>query len=111
VPATPEFQGRATTWLKDKYAKGTTDPIPALNRAFDVLDKVDSPGGKVIFLLTDSLFPDNKKVIDLCKARNVKRDVHIFTFLYGERPKEAEETMQKIAAEYGGKYKFVNAEE
>jgi hypothetical protein len=111
VPATPDFQGRATTWLKDQFAKGTTDPIPALTRAFEVLERVDSPGGKVIFLLTDSLFPDNQKVIDLCRARNTKKDVHIFTFLYGDRPKEAEETMRKIAAEHGGQYKFVSAEE
>jgi len=111
VPATSEFKGKATDYLKGIFAKGQTDPIPAINRAFDVLEKGDGAGGKVMFLLTDSAFPDNQKVIDVCKARNGKKDIHIFTFLYGDRAKEAEETMKTVAADNGGKFKFVSAEE
>jgi hypothetical protein len=110
VPATPEYKARATEFLRQAYAKGDTNVLPALNRAFDVLEQAQT-AGKVIFLLTDSAFPDNQKVIDLCKARNTKKDVHVFTFLYGDRAKEAEETMKKVAQENGGKFKYVSAEE
>ena len=111
VPANSEFKAKACEGLRGVFAKGQTDPIPALTRAFDVLDKTDV-GGKVLYLLTDAAFPDNQKVIDLCKSRNGnKKDVHIYTFLYGDRPKEAEDAMKKIAADNGGKYKFVSAEE
>jgi hypothetical protein len=114
VPATPEYKGAATKFLKDAYAAGSTDPLPALSRAFEVLDKVSDPGGKVVFFLTDSDFPDNDAVVKFCKAHNVKHDVHFFTFLYGGGkggpPEKAEEAMKTIAKENGGKYKYVTEE-
>ena len=111
LPATAENKGKAAEALKGVDAKGLTDPIPALSRALDVLAEANQPGGKVLYLLTDSQFPDAQKVIDLCAKHNPKKDVQIFTILYGDRSKEAEATLKKIAEDNGGKYKFVSPDE
>jgi hypothetical protein len=112
VPATDEYKQRVAEWINKQNTEPGTEVLPALARAFDVLDKVDSPGGKVIFLLTDSDFKgDEEKAIALCKARNTKKDVCIYTYLYGDKPDLAVKTMEKIAADSGGRYKFVSGEE
>jgi hypothetical protein len=51
----------------------------------------------------------------LYKSMNSKKDVHVFTFLYGGGgksgpPEKAEEAMKKIATENAGKYKYVMEE-
>jgi hypothetical protein len=99
VPPTGEYIRMVTQFLTSTAPRGQTDPLPALARAFDVLDKVE--GGKVIYLLTDSQFPDGEKVLQLLRQRNAKKEVSIYPLLYGERTKEAEETMRKIAEENG----------
>jgi hypothetical protein len=82
-----------------------------------VLDKVTDGGNKVMFLLSDAFnYPgdDNKIIIQLCRTRNAKKDVHIYTFLYdsGEDQDsvESEKLMKQIAEENGGKYKKVKDE-
>ena len=99
VPLAPEYIAAVTRFLMDTPPRGSTDPLPALARAFEVLDKVS--GTKVIYLLTDSQFPDNQKVLQFLRQRNAKRDVCIHTLLYGQRSKEAEETMKAISKENG----------
>jgi hypothetical protein len=99
VPPTGEYIRAVTQFLTSTAPRGQTDPLPALARAFDVLDKV--PGTKVMYLLTDSQFPDGEKVLQLLRQRNAKKEVSIYPLLYGERTKEAEETMRKIAEENG----------
>jgi phage FluMu protein Com len=99
VPPTGEYIRTVSRFLAQTTPSGPTDPLPALARAFDVLDKAQ--GGKVIMLLTDSQFPDGEKVLQLIRQRNAKKDVSIYPFLYGDRTKEAEDTMRKIAEENG----------
>jgi uncharacterized protein with von Willebrand factor type A (vWA) domain len=114
VPATGSYKGDVGRFLEPIRAEGKTDPVPALNRAFDVLAGADPKlPGKLIYLLTDGVFPDNQKVLDVIRKRNAgaKKDVLINTFLYGNRPPEAEKVLQTIAAENGGLYKFVSADE
>jgi hypothetical protein len=110
VPPTPQYIRAVTEFLRQTPAKGPTDPLPALARAFDVLDKVS--GTKVIFLLTDSQFPDGGQVLQLLRQRNAKNDVRIYPILYGQRSKEAEDTMRKIAEENGHTtFRQINPEE
>ncbi|MCX5670660.1 MAG: VWA domain-containing protein [Planctomycetota bacterium] len=112
VPASDRYKQDVADFLDSIRAEGKTDPIPALLRAFDVLAKADaSKPGKVIYLLTDGVFPDSQAVLQAIRARNADKGVIIHTFLYGNKPPEAEKVMKDIAAENGGKYKFVSADE
>ena len=111
VPASIAYQAAAAEFLKDKFPGGQTNPVPAIVRAFDVLDGADKRPGKIIFLLTDAGFPDNDKVLALIRSRNARKDVAIFTFLYGNPPPEAIKTMETIARENGGRFHLESPEE
>ena len=115
VSATDRYKEDAAKFLEPVRAEGKTDPVPALNRAFDVLASADitKRQGKLIYLLTDGVFPDNAKVLDAVRKRNGgdKKTVLINTYLYGNRPPEAEKVLQAIAAENGGRYKYVSSDE
>jgi hypothetical protein len=96
----------AAKFLDETIPEGSTDPVPAVRAAFRVL-KGASLKGKMVFLLTDGVFPDNQKVLDVIRNENRDGSVRINTYLYGDRPAEAVEVMEKIAEENGGKYKYV----
>jgi DNA-directed RNA polymerase subunit RPC12/RpoP len=88
--------------------KGYTDPILAIKRAFAVLS--GTPGkrkGKLIYLLTDGEFSDNKKVISTIRTLNTKGEVHINTVLFIFANAEAEQVLKQIAKENKGKFNFV----
>ncbi|MFP4140391.1 MAG: VWA domain-containing protein [Planctomycetota bacterium] len=110
VDATDDQKEAAVKFLEKQRASGPTDPIPAMNRAFDVLAKADrQKRGKIIFLLTDGVFTaDNDEVLRTIKGRNRGQQVHINTYLYGgQQEKEAVDVMEKIAKENGGKFKII----
>ncbi len=72
--------------------------------------------GRVVYLLTDGRFPDNKGVLSEIKKLSNRRlpggdTVKICTFLYGNKPPEAEKVMKQIAKDTGGTYAFVQREE
>jgi hypothetical protein len=109
-PVTPENRLAAARWLSQVAPHGAgSDPIPALNRCFDVLANADKARrGKQIFLLTDGAFPNNDAVLKCVKERNKARDVHVFTFLYGEQEDESiVRTMREIAVSSKGSYKNI----
>lgn len=114
VPATRAGKMKALNFLEPVRAEKQTDPIPALERAFAVLANADTSNGrigKLVYLLTDGVFPDNEKVIDYIKAKNptdTKNHIYINTFMYGNRPPEAVRVLKQIAEMTGGKYKFVS---
>ncbi len=110
MPVTPENRIAAAHWLNDVIPHGAgSDPIPALNRCFDVLARGDTTRkGKQIFLLTDGAFPDNDAVLRCVKERNKAHDVHVYTFLYGEQDDQsAIKMMRDIANQTGGRYKNI----
>jgi len=114
VPAIDRYKEDSARFLEPVRGGGKTDPVPALNRAFDVLGNADPRRpGKVIYLLTDGAFPDSQKVLDTIRKRNTGAagDVIINTFLYKNRPPEAVKVMKDIAAQNGGQYKFVGSDE
>ena len=110
VSATKRNKAGVAEFLTDIRGAGGTDPVPALKRAFEVLARAGTKPGKLIYLLTDGEFPDNNMVIETVRSLNPKGDVHINTFLYGHRPANAVAVMKQIAAENGGRYKYVSGE-
>jgi hypothetical protein len=107
LPADETNKKAAKEFVGEAQARGQTDPLPALKRAFEILNGAEAGREKALFLLTDSDFPDNQAVVDLCRRLNAKKDVRICTVLYAgaERPsKKAEEAMKKIASQSGGTY-------
>ncbi len=107
--ATDENKRKCVLFLKDVIAEKRTNPVPALERAFAVLQGTKK-AGKLIYLLTDGLFPDNDKVLQIIRENNASKEVKINTFLYGHQPPEAVEVMQRIADENGGEYTYVPSE-
>jgi len=111
VAATKQNKRAVARFLKEVRAEGQTNPVPALQRAFQVLQRSGSKPGKIVYLLTDGVFPDNKAVLRAIRAGNRGRAILINTYLYGERPAEAERVMKQIARDNGGTYKHVPPEE
>jgi Mg-chelatase subunit ChlD len=98
-------------FLSPIRASGKTDPIPAINRAFDAIERGSVGKSAIIHLLTDGVFPDNDAVLKTIRRRNSSGRVLINTILYGNRPPIAEEVMSRIASENGGKYRFISRDE
>ncbi len=93
-------------------AKWGTDPIPSLQRAFDILGRADkSRPGKLIFLMTDGNFMNNEKVLRTVRRLSKNRNVYINTLLYGYRPPEAVRLLKQISTETGGTYKYISPDE
>lgn len=111
VLAIKDNKQQAGKFLGEVLASGQTDPVPAMKRAFEVLRDSDRPGVKMIYFLTDGVFPDNDAVLKVIKDMNAKKGVYVYTFLYGHRPEGAERVMNRIASENGGRYKYVNPDE
>jgi hypothetical protein len=106
--ATKENRDAAENWLNKICLHGAgSDPIPALNRCFDLLN-AERGGDKVIFFLTDGAFPNDDAVRKYIRSRNKAKNVHVFTYLYGEQDDaSAVKLMKAIADETGGKYKNI----
>lgn len=113
VSGTRNNKIQTAEFLEPVQAKGATNPLPALKRAFTVLRQANrSRKGKLIYLLTDANFPNNQAVIDLIREENTSKDVSVFTYLYGYSPDpEFIKVMEKIANENNGKFKYVSPDE
>ncbi len=89
-------------------AGSTTDPIPALRRAFAVLSDADRNfKGKVICLLSDGEFADIQAVIEGLRKLNASKSVVIHSILEMRQDLVAEKTLRTIAKEHSGKFKLV----
>ena len=111
IPATRKSKKDAATFLADVTPETQTDPVPALNRAFAVL-RGAKKRGKLVYLLTDGVFPDNNKVLETIKSQDSgSNKVYVNTFLYGTKPPAAVDVMTKIAEMTGGRYTFVRHEQ
>jgi len=108
VRATDGNKLAAAAFLADIRPEGQTDAAPALERAFSLLERADARRGNQIFLLTDGVFPDNRKVLDLIARRNRRKEVMINTYLYGYRSPVAMEVLQKIARDSGSLFRYVD---
>jgi hypothetical protein len=111
VPATRAHRSEAIEWIAEVMPEGQTDPVAALERAFAVLKAAPDDQPKYIHLLTDGVFPDNEKVLSTIRRLNADRRVRIYTFMYGSRPAEAVDVLQRIARETAGRYDHVRLDE
>lgn len=111
VPATRANKLMAADFLSQITTTGQTDPLPAISRAFEVLAAGKGREGKLIFLLTDGVFPDNAKVLAAIDRLNAEKGVCINTILFGRRPGEAEAVLKQIATNSGGTFKYVSPDE
>lgn len=119
VDVTQQTQIEAAEFLDKVRADsegGTTNPLPAMRRAFQVLAQADpKKPGKQIFLLTDGDFDVPREEL-LAKIKQMKgnQNVAIFTFLYNFRslrpddPNSVESVLQAISdLSNNGKFKYV----
>lgn len=111
TPANIENELALIGFLNKVKAEGTTNPVKAIQRAFDVLARANKRPGKVMYFLTDGAFPDNEAVMAVMRMRNKRRDVTVNTFLYGWKPDLAVKVMTKIARESGGRYRYIDPDE
>jgi len=112
VYGTSRYKLEAANYLKQIQPQGQTDPIPALERAFRVLQNTpNQKRGKLIYLLTDAEFPDNEKVLAAIRNLNGGKQVHVNTILHHHRSPGAMKVLRQIAADNGGRFKFVEPNE
>jgi len=110
--AAPTYESRlaAAEFLQAARPAHRTDPVPALRRAFDVLEAPRDGGGKVMYFLTDGLLLDSSAVLRLIAERNCDKRVHVNTYLSGGRDEAAAAVMRRIAEDNGGVFKQLNPE-
>lgn len=110
VPADRTNRKKAVTYLQGYLPPGQTNPVPAMRRAFQVLNGARKKGS-IIYLLTDGRFLVNEKLLGEIRELNSDGCARIFTILVGNDPPAAVAVMQKIAAENNGRYVFVGEED
>lgn len=107
APGTPASRRQADEFLRKFSPGGATNPIPGIEMAFSMKPQV-------IFLLSDGEF-DNlvaySDVIAKIKALNPNKQVKVYTILFGDRDDRAQQTLQTIASENGGTFRFVKPED
>ena len=104
VMATPENKVKAETFLEDKVTpRGETNPIPAIEKAFQ-----SKP--ELIYLLTDGDFPDNDAVLKKIRELERQYKVKINTIAFvsdADTDTAFMKLLETIATETGGVYKHV----
>lgn len=101
--ATPANKLHALNFLETIAPRGSTDPIPALERAFQ-----QKP--QLIFLLTDGDFPDNAAVLNRIRQLNRDSPVRINTIAFvgdGDSDTAFIALLEQIAHENSGTYRHV----
>ncbi|MCJ7544711.1 MAG: hypothetical protein MUP47_09155 [Phycisphaerae bacterium] len=107
VPPTEANKLQAAEFLAGARAGLQSDPIPALRRAFEVLEGASD--GKLIYLLSDGVFPNGPAVMATIHTRNKNKDVHIHTYFCGGDASAAG-MLQEIARATGGLFRQVGGQ-
>jgi len=109
VQATGANKDAAADFLDSIVAEGSTSPSQALKRAFRVLPHTGE--ASQIYLLTDAVFPDDQDVFDVIAKHKPGNNVLISTVLFGQQSDHAERVLRRIAADSGGRFKYVSWDE
>jgi hypothetical protein len=91
---------QAANWIRQIYAQGGTEPLPAFELAFRMQPRPDT-----IFFMTDGLFSNN--VPDAVNRLNNGRPkvvIHAISFI----DRSSESMMRQIAEQSGGQYRHVD---
>jgi hypothetical protein len=97
VPATSRHRGRLFEFLDTIQAEGSTDPIPAMERAFQVRPDL-------IYFLTDGDF--DPALVERLRVLNREEKVRIFTIAYVSEGGRI--LLEQIARENNGDFRFVS---
>jgi hypothetical protein len=97
VYAVEEYKKRTFAFLQDVEAAGSTDPVPAMARAFHLQ-------ADLIYFLTDGEFAP--ELIEKLRIWNAEKKVRIYTIAFLRR--QGEELLKTVARENGGDYTFVS---
>lgn len=88
----------------------STQVLPALKRAFRVLQNAEQPRS-IIYLLTDGTFAEaTQDILASIESQIPGRSVQIHTFLFGYKLADSETVLRAIAEKTGGDYTFVEVE-
>jgi hypothetical protein len=110
APPTRANKLRTADFLAEALPRMSSDPLPALEAAFEAMEAAPA-GQKLIYLLTDGVFPDNEKVLQTLRRLNRHGDVAMNTYLYTEREGPAAAVMKRIALENRGQFKIIRPRE
>jgi hypothetical protein len=108
VPPTEASRLQAADFLAAARSGYQSDPIPALSRAFDMLEEATG-GGKLIYLLSDGVFPDGQAVLAVLANRNRDKEVRINTYFCGGDG-SGKALLKEIARSTGGLFRQVGTE-
>jgi hypothetical protein len=112
--ATAINQQRAAQWVGSLFAKGRSNPLPALQKALGYEPDL-------LFLLTDNLAAqqtgtqsDDALLAQITKANIAHSAIHTIQFLYQDTSADAadrEPLLKRLAQQQGGQYTFVDAKD
>jgi hypothetical protein len=100
VPATASQRNRLFEFLATIQAEGSTDPIPAMERALAVRPDL-------VYFLTDGDF--DGLLLEKLRQWNRHKRVRIFTIAYVSET--GREKLEEIAREHNGEFRFVSDDE
>jgi len=106
--ATEAARREAVAFTRTMQASDTTEVLPAIRRAFEVIRR--APGGSarsVIYLLTDGQFADNSSIVETIRRLNGRGAIRIHTVLHHHHDPVAERVGKRIAQDNRGEYRFV----
>lgn len=102
---TPENKRKADDYVDTFAARGGTEPLPALEKAFAMQPDM-------IFLLIDpSDFPDKPKILEMVNKQNAKAKIKLNIIAFEGKDPENEKFLKDLAAQSGGVYKYVNQQD
>jgi hypothetical protein len=108
VPPTETHKLQVADFLATARPGSQSNPLAALNRAFDVLDEVSGAGGgKLIYFLTDGVLPDAPAVLAAVRDRNKNKQVHIHTYYYGNDA-AGQALLKELARSTGGLFRQID---
>jgi len=109
VPATERNKEKAAAFVEKVSASGRTNPLPALERAVEVLNQDKNSKGKQMCLLTDGDFSDIEAVTTYIMSNCKGIIVHVYVFGDESHP-TIRDAMKKTAKMTGGTFKVIGGE-
>ena len=109
VAATAENKRELRRWLVDISTTGTSNPVPALERAFE-------GGPDLIYVVTDGDFPNNDEVLARVAGLNRGKQTRVNTVAFFPGGEEAElsesfvAVLTRLAEDHGGTLRVADPE-
>jgi hypothetical protein len=100
VHAIEEYRRKSAHFLDGVDAAGSTNPIPAMARAFQL-------DADLIYFLTDGEF--SPELVERLRVWNKDQTVRVYTIAFLRR--QGEEMLRRIARENGGEFTFVSEQD